>query len=96
MMLAYRCAMGGFDDLLREALVLTATLTLPVLVCATLVGGAVAVVQAATQVQEQTLTLLPKILTVGALLALFGRFGFGLCAQLLYDVIARVPELVRG
>ena len=88
--------MHGFDDLLRDALVLTALLTLPVLLTATAVGAAVAVVQAATQVQEQTLTLLPKLLTVGALIVLFGRFGLGLCAQLLYEVVARIPQLVRG
>jgi flagellar biosynthesis protein FliQ len=86
----------GFDGLLRDALVVTALLTLPVLLLATLVGAAVAVVQAATQVQEQTLTMLPKILVVGAVLAIFGPFGMGLCAQLFREVIARLPLLVRG
>jgi flagellar biosynthetic protein FliQ len=86
----------GFDGLLRDALLVTALLTLPVLVLATLVGAAVAIVQAATQVQEQTLTMLPKILVVGVVLAVFGRFGMGLCAQLFHEVIARMPLLVRG
>jgi flagellar biosynthetic protein FliQ len=89
-------AVHGFDDLLRDALVLTALLTLPVLLAATAVGATVAVVQAATQVQEQTLTLLPKLLTVGALVALCGRFGLRLCEQLLYEAVARIPQLVRG
>ncbi len=88
--------MHGFDELLRSTLILTALLALPVLVAATLVGALVAVLQAATQVQEQTLTLLPKILAVGTLVVMFGRFGLGLCAQLLIDVVARIPELVRG
>ncbi|HYZ16621.1 MAG TPA: flagellar biosynthetic protein FliQ, partial [Candidatus Acidoferrum sp.] len=61
--------MDGLDGLLRDALLVTAILSLPVLVLATLVGGLVAVAQAATQVQEQTLSLLPKILTVGAIVA---------------------------
>jgi len=85
-----------FDALLREALIVTALLALPVLIAATLVGACVAVVQAATQVQEQTLTLLPKMLAVGALVALFGRFGIGLCAQLLHEIVARSAELARG
>ena len=51
--------MDGFDGLLRDALLVTALLTLPVLLVATVVGAAVAIVQAATQVQEQTLTMLP-------------------------------------
>jgi flagellar biosynthetic protein FliQ len=86
----------GFDGLLRDALLVTAMLTLPVLIVATVVGAAVAIVQAATQVQEQTLTMLPKLLAVGAVLALGGRFGLAFCAQLFADVVARIPLLVRG
>jgi flagellar biosynthetic protein FliQ len=86
----------GFDGLLRDALLVTALLTLPVLLVATVVGATVAIVQAATQVQEQTLTMLPKVLAVGAVLALGGRFGLMLCAQLFVDVVARIPLLVRG
>lgn len=88
--------MDAFDGLLREALLVTAVLALPVLIVATLVGGTVAIVQAATQVQEQTLTLLPKILAVGAMLTLFGRFGLALCAQLFTDAVARFPYVVHG
>jgi flagellar biosynthesis protein FliQ len=86
----------GFDGLLRDALLVTAILALPVLILAALVGGAVAVVQAATQVQEQTLSLLPKVLAVGAAIALFGRFGMGLLVQLFTEIVARLPLLVRG
>jgi flagellar biosynthetic protein FliQ len=85
-----------FGTLLREALIVTAVLVLPILGIATLVGAAVAIIQAATQVQEQTLTLLPKILVVGAAVALFGGFGMNLCAQLFMDVLARIPALVHG
>jgi flagellar biosynthetic protein FliQ len=85
-----------FEGLLRDALLVTALLTIPVLVVATLVGALVAVLQAATQVQEQTLTLLPKVIAVGLTAALFGRFGLSLCAQLLLEAVARIPQLVRG
>ncbi len=88
--------MAGFESLLREALLVTAVLTLPILVLATLVGAVVAVLQAATQVQEQTLTLLPKIVVVGLAVALFGKFGLTLCAQLLVDAVAQLPAIVRG
>jgi flagellar biosynthetic protein FliQ len=86
--------MAAFDGLLREALVVAAILCLPVLCVATLVGTAVAVLQAATQVQEQTLSLLPKLIVVGLAVALFGAFGMHLCAGLFTDVLAHVPALV--
>jgi flagellar biosynthetic protein FliQ len=85
-----------FGILLREALIDTAVLVLPILALATLVGAAVAILQAATQIQEQTLTLLPKIVAVGLALALFGGFGMNLCVRLFADVIARIPALVAG
>jgi flagellar biosynthesis protein FliQ len=88
--------MEGFDGLLRDALIVTALLTLPVLLVATAVAAAVAILQAATQVQEQTLTMLPKIVAVGAMIVLFGRFGMALCAQLFHEVVLRLPVLVRG
>jgi flagellar biosynthetic protein FliQ len=86
----------AFDALLRETLLVTAILALPALVVATLVGTAVAIVQAATQVQEQTLTVLPKIVLVGALVVMGGAFGMRLCADLFADAAARVPQIVRG
>lgn len=88
--------MGAFDGLLREALLTAAILCLPVLGVATLVGTAIAVLQAATQVQEQTLSLLPKLLAVGIAIALFGAFGMRLCAGLFNDAIAALPALVHG
>ncbi len=88
--------MAQFEILLREALIVTAVLVFPILALATLVGAAIAIVQAATQIQEQTLSVLPKIAVVGGALALFGGFGMGLCEQLLRDALARIPLLVHG
>ena len=86
--------MAAFDGLLRETLLVAAILCLPVLLVAALVGTAVAVFQAATQVQEQTLSLLPKLLAVGITVAVFGGFAMHLCASLFTDVLAQVPALV--
>ncbi len=86
--------MIAFDGLLRETLTIAAVLCLPVLAAATLTGTLIAVLQAATQIQEQTLTLLPKMIVVGLALAAFGSFGMHLCANLFGDVIAHIPELI--
>lgn len=88
--------MEAFDGLLRETMVLAAVLCIPVLGVAAVVGTAIAIVQAATQVQEQTLTLLPKILAVGLTLALFGSLALHACAQLFRDALAAIPALVYG
>jgi flagellar biosynthetic protein FliQ len=86
----------AFDGLLRDALMTTAAIALPMLAVAALIGTAVAVVQAATQVQEQTLTLLPKILAVGGMAAVFGSFAMHLLAMLFSRAIAAIPAITGG
>ena len=85
--------MDALDALLHDALVTTAAIALPMLAVAALVGTVIAVFQAATQVQEQTLTLLPKILAVGVTIALFGATAMHLLAELFARALAAIPSL---
>jgi flagellar biosynthetic protein FliQ len=82
--------------LLHDALVTTALIALPMFAVAALIGTAVAVVQAATQVQEQTLTLLPKTLAVGLVVAAFGSAGLHVVAALFERAIAAIPALTTA
>lgn len=88
--------MDAFDGLLRDALITTAAVALPVLAVSALVGTTIAVVQAATQVQEQTLTLLPKIVAVGALAAAFGSAAMHLIAALFQRALEALPAITAG
>ena len=56
--------------LAQEALLLAVAVSLPVVAIAALVGLLVAVLQAATQVQDATLGHLPRLLVVAVVLAL--------------------------
>ena len=53
-------------DMVRETLTLMLMLSAPVLGAALVVGLAISILQAVTQVQEQTLSFVPKILGMGA------------------------------
>ena len=88
--------MVELDALLRNACVVCAVLAFPAVILATIVGTAVAVLQAATQVHEQTLTLLPKLIAIGALVAIFGAVGLRLCAGLFENAIGALPAIVHG
>lgn len=48
-------------DLVRESMTLMLTLSAPILLAALVIGLAISVVQAVTQIQEQTLSFVPKI-----------------------------------
>jgi flagellar biosynthetic protein FliQ len=52
------------SDLVRQALLETLLLAAPFLITALVVGVLVSLLQAMTQVQEQTLTFVPKILAL--------------------------------
>lgn len=88
--------MDALDGLLHDALITTATIALPMLAAAAVVGTIVAVLQAATQVQEQTLTLLPKIVAVGLMVAVFGEPAMHLLVALFERALAAIPALDRG
>jgi flagellar biosynthesis protein FliQ len=56
----------------QEALLLSVAVALPVVAIAALVGLVVAVLQAATQVQDVTIAHLPRFLAVAVALAVLG------------------------
>jgi len=68
---------GELLDLWREALWTTAMVGGPFIVTALAVGLLVALLQAATQLQENILTFAPKLLSVGLVMALAGQSLLG-------------------
>jgi flagellar biosynthesis protein FliQ len=71
----------------------TALVAAPVLLSSLAVGLVVGVIQAATSVNEQTLTFVPKLVVTALVLVLFGASMFALVgefAQEIFDEIARL------
>lgn len=52
-------------SIMREVIMLTFKLALPVLLVAMIVGLVIAILQAATQIHEQTISFAPKAVAVG-------------------------------
>lgn len=61
-------------DLLRSAFMTTIKAATPILIIAMVVGLIISILQATTQVQEQTLTFVPKMIAVLFSLILLGEF----------------------
>ncbi len=53
-------------DMTRRALLISLELSLPVLVVGMVVGFLISLLQAVTQIQEQTLSFVPKMIAVAA------------------------------
>ena len=67
----------------------------PVLIPALLAGLILGMVQAATSINEQTLTFVPKLVVVGISLVIFGGMMMGLLSDFMLDIFARIPDLVK-
>jgi flagellar biosynthetic protein FliQ len=67
----------------------------PVLVVALITGLVIGIVQAATSINEQTLSFIPKILVVGAMLTLFGGSIMVLIADFTREIFERIPDLLQ-
>jgi flagellar biosynthetic protein FliQ len=79
-------------DLAREMIGLTLLIAGPLLLVGLVVGVAVSVFQALTSVQEQTLSLVPKMLAV----VLVGLFLLAPALALLRDFCVRVIQELHG
>ncbi len=60
------------SELMYEVFVLTAQLAGPLLVISMLIGILISIIQAATQIHEQTITFVPKLLVIGLILVFTG------------------------
>ena len=79
----------------REALWVLALATLPILIPALLTGLLLAMIQAATSINEATLTFIPKVAVVGISLVIFGSMILGLLSDFTISIFDRIPDLVR-
>jgi len=78
-----------------QALVLAAKLSAPLLVVALVVGVVVSLVQAVFQVQDQTLTMVPKLVLGGVVLAITGGWMLRITVDFTHELFTSIPDLVR-
>ena len=89
-------SIGMIVSLLREGVFQVFILAAPVLLAALVVGLIVAIFQATTSIQEQTLTFVPKILTILGMLALLGGWMFSVLREYTVRLFDIIPQLVQG
>lgn len=88
-------SIGAIVTLLREGIFAVLVLSAPILFATLLVGLVVAIFQATTSIQEQTLTFVPKIITILVMLALLGGWMFSFMANYTVNIFDLIPLLVR-
>lgn len=79
----------------KDAMRMTLLLATPLLVTGLAVGLAVSLFQAVTQIQEQTLTFVPKILTVMLMAVLLFPWMMQIMVRYTADLFNNIPTFVR-
>ncbi len=84
-------ALTLLDRMLWNAALVSA----PILLAILLVGVIISVFQVATQIQEMTLTYVPKLLVSVLLLILLGSWMLGTISGFARELLLSIPDLVR-
>lgn len=79
----------------REAIFIAFVVAAPALLLGLLVGLAISIFQAVTQIQEPTLTFIPKILVVALSLLFFGPFMLAMLTDFTARVFHNVGSFIR-
>ncbi len=84
-----------FINVAQQALWILALGSAPILIPALVAGVVLGMVQAATSINEQTLSFVPKLIVVAVALAFFGSSIMILLVDFTKDIFAQIPLLVR-
>lgn len=77
-------------EIFRDAIMTGFKVAAPILVVSILVGLVISVIQAATSINEQTMTFVPKLVVIALVLIVFG----GWMLQQMVDLVNRIFEFI--
>ena len=80
-------------DLGRQALWITMLVSAPLLIVALAVGLVIGILQAATSINEMTLSFIPKVTALGVTLAVVGSWQINTLVDYTREIFMRIPGL---
>ncbi|GAB2518106.1 flagellar biosynthesis protein FliQ [Paramicrobacterium agarici] len=83
-------------DIGMQGLIIAAKLAAPLLVTALVVGFAISLLQSITQVQEVTLSFVPKAVAVAVALVIAGNWMITEMIAFTNELFDRIPQLLAG
>lgn len=79
----------------QNSLTVTLILVGPILIASLVIGSLISLVQAATQINEVTLTFVPKIIIIIVIMVLLGGWMGGQLVSYTSDIFNDLPNLVK-
>lgn len=87
---------GFLQELLGDVMIVSLKLALPMLVAGLGVGLLISILQAVTQIQEMTLTFVPKLVAVGMILMVAGPWMLNTLLAFTIELYGHIPEMTAG
>jgi flagellar biosynthetic protein FliQ len=78
----------------QDAMVVAVKLTAPILLPSLAIGRIIAMFQAATQINESTLTFVPKLIIIGLVLLIMGPWMLQMFLDYFQALIRDIPQLI--
>ncbi|MFP3088728.1 flagellar biosynthesis protein FliQ [Treponema sp. TIM-1] len=88
-------SIGDITTLLQRGIFEVLLLAAPLLVSALVVGLVVAILQATTSIQEQTLTFVPKVVIILLVLGFLGGWMFSSLGDYTVQLFRMIPSMAR-
>lgn len=79
-----------------QSLYLILLLSAPMLIAALVTGLVISVLQATTQIQEQTISFVPKIVATFLAVIVCGTWISGMISRFTIEIFRNIPNLVSG
>lgn len=86
--------MHQLTNVIQQALILVLVVSGPPILLSLVIGFIVSVFQAATQIQEQTMTFAPKLVVIFGVLALGGPWMGSMLLRYTFNIFDRFPALI--
>ena len=86
---------GVIIDLVYQALRMAAILAGPALMALMVLGLVIGILQAATSINETTVSFIPKLLVFGLIILLVGPVSLALFIDYIKELLGRIPSLVN-
>ena len=83
-------------DVATAMMIVTAKLSAPILLTALAIGLGISLFQSVTQIQEVTLSFVPKMIGVGIAVVLTGNWMLHEMVSFTHELFARLPALLGG
>ncbi|HBV96614.1 MAG: flagellar biosynthesis protein FliQ [Peptococcaceae bacterium BICA1-7] len=82
-------------QIVRDALIMVMLITIPILGAGMIVGLIISILQATTQIQEQSLSFVPKLMTVLLVLMILAPWIINVLVGFTNELFAKIPLMVQ-